>query len=74
MIEISSTEMFLMMWAVAASGLAAHFYGLARHRGQLLIGAAAFTKKLLEDDAMRDELRAHFRTMRDAEVRFGAGD
>lgn len=74
MIEISFTEMFLLVWAVAASGLAAHFYGHARHRGALLVGAAAFTKKLIEDDELRDELRGHLRSARDAGITFGTGD
>jgi hypothetical protein len=57
MIEITTMEALLMIWAVGASATAGHYYGLARHREKLLMGASMFTKKLVEDDRLRDELR-----------------
>lgn len=74
MIEITFTEMFLMVWAVAASGLAGHYYGVARHREKLLMGASLFTKKLVEDDEMRDEIRRIIKSKPDAELKFGSED
>lgn len=74
MIEITFTEMFLMVWAVAASGLAGHYYGVARHREKLLMGASLFTKKLVEDDQMRDEIRRLIKSKPDAELKFGSED
>lgn len=57
MIEISFTEMFLMLWAVFASATAAHYYSLALERKRMLLGASMFIKRLVVDDAMRDQLR-----------------
>lgn len=74
MIEITFTEMFLMVWAVAASGLAGHYYGVARHREKLLMGASLFTKKLVEDDEMRDEIRRIIKSKPDADLKFGSED
>ena len=74
MIEITFTELFLMVWAVAASGVAGHYYGVARHREKLLMGASMFTKKLVEDDQMRDELRRLMQSKPDAELKFGSED
>lgn len=74
MIEITFTEMFLMVWAVAASGVAGHYYGVARHREKLLMGASLFTKKLVEDDEMRDEIRRIIKSKPDAELKFGSED
>lgn len=74
MIEITFTEMFLMLWAVAASGVAGHYYGVARHREKLLMGASMFTKKLVEDDQMRDEIRRLIKSKPDAELKFGSED
>lgn len=74
MIEITFTEMFLMLWAVAASGLAGHYYGVAKHREKLLMGASLFTKKLVEDDQMRDEIRRMIKSKPDAELKFGSED
>lgn len=74
MIEITFTEMFLMLWAVAASGVAGHYYGVARHREKLLMGASLFTKKLVEDDQMRDEIRRLIKSKPDAELKFGSED
>ena len=74
MIEITFSEMFLMLWAVAASGVAGHYYGVARHREKLLMGASLFTKKLVEDDQMRDEIRRMIKSKPDAELKFGSED
>lgn len=74
MIEITFTEMFLMVWAVTASGVAGHYYGVARHREKLLMGASLFTKKLVEDDQMRDEIRRLIKSKPDAELKFGSED
>lgn len=74
MIEITFSEMFLMLWAVAASGVAGHYYGVARHREKLLMGASLFTKKLVEDDQMRDEIRRLIKSKPDAELKFGSED
>ena len=74
MFEITFTEMFLMVWAVAASGLAGHYYGVAKHREKLLMGASLFTKKLVEDDQMRDEIRRMIKSKPDAELKFGSED
>jgi len=74
MIEITFTEMFLMLWAVAASGMAGHYYGVAKHREKLLMGASLFTKKLVEDDQMRDEIRRLIKSKPDAELKFGSED
>ena len=74
MIEITFSEMFLMLWAVAASGVAGHYYGVAKHREKLLMGASLFTKKLVEDDHMRNELRALISKKPDAELKFGSED
>jgi hypothetical protein len=74
MIEITFTEMFLMLWAVAASAMAGHYYGVARHREKLLMGASLFTKKLVEDDQMRDEIRRLIKSKPDAELKFGSED
>lgn len=71
MIEITTTEFLLMLWAVGASAAAGHYYGIAKHREKLLMGAAMFTKKLVEDDHMRDELRAILKDKKEAELKFG---
>lgn len=57
MMEVSITEMALLVWAVAASGIAGHYYTLARARERLLIGAAHFARQLIEDDDMRNHMR-----------------
>lgn len=62
MIEITTTEAVLLIWAASASAVAGHYYGLARERGKMLHAAAMLTKKLVEDDKLRDEMRAAFKT------------
>lgn len=74
MIEITTMEALLMIWAVGASATAGHYYGLARHREKLLMGASMFTKKLVEDDRLRDELRRLMQSKPDAELKFGSED
>ena len=76
MIEISMTELCLLVWAVGASTAAGHFYALARHRGELLHGATLFIKKVVTHDALRDELRAML-SKEDADkvdIKFGMGE
>ena len=48
MIEITMTDLLLLIWAVGASATAGHYYGIAKHREKLLMGASMFTKKLVE--------------------------
>lgn len=74
MIEITTLEAILLIWAVGASATAGHYYGIAKHREKLLMGASMFTKKLIEDDKMRDELRELLKTKKDTELRFGMED
>jgi hypothetical protein len=38
------------------------------------MGASIFTKKLIEDDHMRDELRAILKDKKEAELKFGMED
>jgi hypothetical protein len=47
MIEITTLEAILLIWAAGASAMAGHYYGIAKHREKLLMGAAMFTKKLV---------------------------
>lgn len=68
------TEIVLLVWAAVASGLAGAYRAGYKDRGELLESAASFTKKLVEDDKMRDDLRQMFRTMRDVEVKFNKGE
>lgn len=74
MIEITTLEAILLIWAAGASATAGHYYGIAKHREKLLMGASIFTKKLIEDDHMRDELRAILKDKKEAELRFGMED
>ena len=62
MIEMTTMEAVLMIWAASASAMAGHYYGLARERNAMLRAAATLTKKLVEDDNLRDEMRAAFKT------------
>ena len=57
MIEVSMTELFLMLWAVVASATAGHYYSIAYERKRMLFGASMFIKRLVTDDDMRDQLR-----------------
>jgi hypothetical protein len=74
MIEITTLEAILLIWAAGASAAAGHYYGIAKHREKLLMGASIFTKKLIEDDHMRDELRAILKDKKEAELKFGMED
>ena len=74
MIEITTLEAILLIWAVGASATAGHYYGIAKHREKLLMGASMFTKKLVEDDRLRDELRAVLKGKQDTEFKFGVGE
>ena len=74
MIEITMTDLLLLIWAVGASATAGHYHGVARHREKLLMGASMFTKKLVEDDKLRDELRAVIAKDREANFKFGVGE
>ena len=74
MIEITTLEAILLIWAVGASATAGHYYGVAKHREKLLMGASMFTKKLVEDDRLRDELRAVIAKDREANFKFGVGE
>jgi len=62
MFEMTYGEMFLFLWAVAASAMAWQWRSEARERQRMLHAAAAFTKKLVEDDTLRNELREMFKT------------
>ncbi len=74
MIEITITELLLMVWAVGASAAAGHYYGIAKHREKLLVGASLFTKKLVESDELRDQLRKVIAKDAEAEFKFGVED
>lgn len=74
MIEITTLEAILLIWAAGASAAAGHYYGIAKHREKLLMGASIFTKKLIEDDKMRDDLRAILKDKKEAELKFGMED
>ena len=76
MIEISMTELCLLVWAVGASTVAGHFYAQSQHRGELLRGASLFIKKVVTHDALRDEMRALL-DKEDADkvdIKFGMGE
>lgn len=74
MFEMQYGELFLFVWAVAATGVAWQYRSEARERGRMLRAAAAFTKKLVEDDKTRDELRELFKMAGQIEMRFGKED
>lgn len=69
MFEMTYGEMFLFLWAVIASAGAWQWRSEARERQRMLQAAASFTKKLVEDDNLRDEVRGMFKTA-DA-IKFG---
>ena len=73
MIEVSMTELFLMLWAVGASATAGHYYSLALERKRMLMGASMFIKRLVVDDEMRDQLRVILSKTDadDVELKFG---
>jgi hypothetical protein len=74
MIEITTLEAILLIWAAGASAAAGHYYGIAKHRVKLLMGASIFMRKLIEDDHIRDELRAIIKDKKEAEFKFGMED
>lgn len=74
MIEITTLEAILLIWAAGASATAGHYYGIAKHREKLLMGASLFTKKLVESDELRDQLRKVIAKDREAEFKFGVED
>ena len=74
MIEISTTELLLMIWGALASAYAMHLRGVAEHRTRLLIGATQFIKHIVQSDTLRDELREVLSKDKDAEFKFGLGD
>ena len=71
MIEITTLEAILLIWAAGASAAAGHYHGIAKHREKLLMGASLFTKKLVESDELRDQLRKVIAKDREAEFKFG---
>lgn len=75
MIEVSVTEFCLLVWAVVASATAGHFYAQSRNRGELLLGASLFIKKIVTHDPLRDELREMLaKSDKDIEIKFGMGE
>lgn len=74
MIEITVTELLLMIWAAGASAAAGHYYSVAKHREKLLVGASLFTKKLVESDELRDQLRAVIAKDAETNFKFGVED
>ena len=74
MFEMTYGELFLFVWAVTASAGAWQWRSEARGRGRMLMGASMFIKKLIEDDALRDELRRVISKDKDAEFKFGVGE
>ena len=74
MFEMTYGEMFLFLWAVAATGGAWTFYVQSRERMKMLYGASIFIKKVVQDDNLRDQLRAVLKKDDDAEFKFGAGE
>ena len=71
MIEFTTTEFVLLCVSGVAVAAALHYREMARKRGELLHGAAVFTRKLVEDDEIRDELRKVIKAHDDADIRFG---
>jgi hypothetical protein len=71
MIDITVGEMFLLMWAIAATVIAYEYRKTARERHRMLQAAALLTKRVVEDDRVRDDLRATFRMIDNAEKKFG---
>ena len=71
MFEMTYGELFLFVWAVAASAGAWQWRSEARDRGRMLMGASMFVKRLVEDDKLRDELRTLIKRKPDADFQFG---
>lgn len=74
MFEMTYGELFLFVWAVAATAGAWQFRAEARERSRMLMGASMFIKKVVEDDALRDELRRVITKDKEAEFKFGVGE
>lgn len=74
MIEFTTTEFILLCIAGIGVAAAFHYREVSRKRGELLHSAAMFTRKLVEDDKMRDELRELFKKGDDMQIKFGMGD
>jgi len=74
MIEITTLEAILLIWAAGASATAGHYYGIAKHREKLLVGASLFTKKIVESDELRDQLRAVIAKDAETNFKFGVED
>jgi hypothetical protein len=74
MFEMTYGELFLFVWAVAATAGAWQFRTEARERSRMLMGASMFIKKVVEDDALRDELRRVITKDKEAEFKFGVGE
>lgn len=74
MIEVSVTEMLLFAWGIGATAFALEYRKTANERGRMLIGASMFIKKLVQDDNLRDQLRAVVAKDGDAEFKFGVGE
>lgn len=72
MFEMTYGEMFLFLWAVVATAGAWQWRSEARERQRMLQVAASFTKKLVEDDNLRDEVRGMFKTA--GAIKFGSGE
>lgn len=71
MFEMTYGEMFLFLWAVAATAGAWQWRAEARERGRLLHGASMFIKKVVQDDGLRDHLRDLITKENDTEFKFG---
>lgn len=71
MIEFTHGEMFLLFWSIAATVAAYEYRKKSKLCERMLIAAAHFTKRLVKDDALRNELRDMFKQNDDAEVKFG---
>ena len=72
MFEMTYGELFLFLWAVAATGVAWQFRTEARDRGRMLMGASLFVKRLVQDDNLRNQLRQVIATKGDdTEFKFG---
>ena len=57
MFEMTYGELFLFVWAVAASGAAWMWRSEAHERSRMLRRASKFIKHLVQDDGLRDQLR-----------------
>jgi hypothetical protein len=74
MFEMTYGDMFLFVWAVAATGYAWQMHERVRHLKSLLFGASMFVKRLVQDDNLRDQLRNVLSEDKDTEFKFGVGE